>query len=348
MPFTRAKRLPCVRMSPTRQGRLRCRQAGRGGAAGAGARRVRARKRHRRSGCRPCSARGQRGEQRGAPGKGGEAWVGGCPLLRGALLSAWQNPGLARCAPTVPAQPMLLPLRGNAPPPVHPWPSRRLQSDGGMKTSLGSLQQAVGQLRTAVVALELRPPLGDAAQSGASCLQVGVRLGRAVEWGRGCRHPGCGELARHICSAPASLACPGVRRLRTHGMPVCTPQPWVHGRPPAAVARAGAGGAEARGGGHSAAARPAGRGPGLGGGGRRGRPRVPPKGAGRAGPVWAAGQHAARGGPRAAGAAAGRQPAGQRGAAAPQLAAALRCRWQRQRASRDSRAGSSRGSSRSR
>jgi hypothetical protein len=45
-------------------------------------------------------------------------------------------------------------------------------SDGGIRTSLGSLQAAVGQLKTAVVALELRPPLADAAASGADCLQV--------------------------------------------------------------------------------------------------------------------------------------------------------------------------------
>lgn len=42
-----------------------------------------------------------------------------------------------------------------------------------MKASLGGLQQSVAQLRTAMVALELRPPLGaDAAQSGADCLRV--------------------------------------------------------------------------------------------------------------------------------------------------------------------------------
>jgi hypothetical protein len=51
-----------------------------------------------------------------------------------------------------------------------------LQSDSGMKTTLGSLQQAVGQLKTAVVALELRPPLGGDAAQGADCLQVWVRL----------------------------------------------------------------------------------------------------------------------------------------------------------------------------
>lgn len=42
-----------------------------------------------------------------------------------------------------------------------------------MKGSLGSLQTAVAQLKTAVVALELRPPLGDATASSADCLQVG-------------------------------------------------------------------------------------------------------------------------------------------------------------------------------
>lgn len=48
-----------------------------------------------------------------------------------------------------------------------------------MKGSLGSLQTAVAQLKTAVVALELRPPLGDAAASSADCLQVQGRcLGR--------------------------------------------------------------------------------------------------------------------------------------------------------------------------
>lgn len=50
-----------------------------------------------------------------------------------------------------------------------------------MKASLGSLQAAVAQLKTAVVALELRPPLGDAAQDSASCLQWLQRAREALK-----------------------------------------------------------------------------------------------------------------------------------------------------------------------
>lgn len=52
-----------------------------------------------------------------------------------------------------------------------------------MKGSLGSLQTAVAQLKTAVIAQELRPPLGDAAASSADCLQVQGRcLGKGQGW----------------------------------------------------------------------------------------------------------------------------------------------------------------------
>ncbi|KAI3429557.1 hypothetical protein D9Q98_005645 [Chlorella vulgaris] len=54
-------------------------------------------------------------------------------------------------------------------------------SDGGIRTTLGSLQAAVGQLKTAVVALELRPPLADAAASGADCLQWLDRARQALK-----------------------------------------------------------------------------------------------------------------------------------------------------------------------
>lgn len=55
----------------------------------------------------------------------------------------------------------------------HPWAAPRLplQSDCGMKSTLGSLQAAVGQLKTAMVAVELRP-LGAAAADSADCLQA--------------------------------------------------------------------------------------------------------------------------------------------------------------------------------
>ena len=58
-----------------------------------------------------------------------------------------------------------------------------------MKGSLGSLQAAVAQLKTAVVALELRPPLGDAAAGSADCLQVGAGWARADHGRRPpCKH----------------------------------------------------------------------------------------------------------------------------------------------------------------
>lgn len=187
------------------------------------------------------------------------------------------------------------------------WPpALRLQSDSGMKASLGSLQQAMGQLKTALVALELRPPLGDVAQSGAGCLQVTPRAARACPvraWVQVLRAAGgwmCTTLLKYPpCHAQSLPPARGPMALQK--CPEGSNLPWA---PLAAVGGAGEGGTAARGGGHPAAARPAGSGAGLSGGGRGGRPDVPPKGAGCPGPDGAAGQHAARGRPRASGAAA--------------------------------------------
>lgn len=100
-----------------------------------------------------------------------------------------------------------------------------------MKASLGALQQAVGQLRTTVVALELRPPLGDAAHHGADCLQVwapgGAGMSRwgmrgkptaaAGSWGGTCpQHDAACARPRAFCSR--AVPCPHVAGLCPHAL----------------------------------------------------------------------------------------------------------------------------------
>lgn len=87
---------------------------------------------------------------------------------------------------------------------VHALHSSLVQSDAGMKGSLGSLQAAVAQLKTAVVALELRPPLGDATSSSADCLQVGGGRLQQGGWGWLCAIL---QYRRRLASHGAVLPC---------------------------------------------------------------------------------------------------------------------------------------------